>query len=122
VAGRARGRGARRHAEHKLDVDHDESGSVLFWGMAAEAALLVGDPGLGRAVGPRLAPYTGRCCMGGSALACGPVDLYRAYAAAAAGEPAAATEHADRAAELCAEWDIPLAAKRLEQLRTAHGF
>jgi hypothetical protein len=110
------------HAEHPLDLDHDEGESLLMWGMAAEAALLVGDPEVGRAVGPRLAPYAGRCCQGGSAVAYGPADLYLAYAAAAAGDATAATGHADRAAELCAEWEIPAAAKRLEQLRAEHGF
>ncbi len=108
--------------EHPVDLDHDEGESLLMWGMAAEAALLVGDPEVGHEAGPRLAPYAGRCCMGGSALACGPVDLYLAYAAAAAGDTAAATTHADRAAELCTEWEIPLAAKWLDQRRTSHGF
>ncbi len=110
------------YADHALDLDHDEGESLLMWGMAAEAAVLVGDPDVGRDAGSRLAPYAGRCCMGGSALACGPVDLYLAYAAAAAGDREAAARHADRAAELCAEWGIPLPARRLERLRAEHGF
>jgi hypothetical protein len=43
-------------------------------------------------------------------------------AAAAAGETALATEHADVASGLCREWDIPQVAHRLDDLRERHGF
>ena len=40
----------------------------------------------------------------------GPVDSFLAMAAHATGEQDLATRHADEAARLCAEWEIPLAA------------
>lgn len=114
---------ARAHrAAHEIRLDDEDTFSLLNWSMAAEVALQLGEPELGATVHRLLLPYAGRSCCVGSGFASGPVDLYLAFAAAAAGESARATEHADEAARLCAAWEIPLAARWLHDLRTVHGF
>lgn len=107
---------------HPPQLDHDDWFSSLAWAHAAEAALLLGDRELGAQVGGLLAPYVGESVRCGSAVASGPVDLYLALALKAAGDDASATRHADRAAELCKAWEIPLAGEWLEQVRAEYAF
>jgi hypothetical protein len=70
----------------------------------------------------RLAPYEGFSCCAGSGVALGPVDAFLALASAAGGERDVATRHADRALELCEEWQVPLAAQWLRGQRERFGF
>jgi DNA-binding SARP family transcriptional activator len=107
---------------HPPELDHDDWFSSLAWAHAAEVALYVGDAELGARVVDLLAPFTGESVRCGSAVASGPVDLYLALAARAAGDGPAASRHADRAAELCEQWDIPLVGDWLEQVRAAYCF
>jgi len=107
---------------HPPELDHDDWFSSLAWAHSAEVALYVGDAELGARVVELLAPFTGESVRCGSAVASGPVDLYLALAAQAAGDGPAASRHADRAAELCEEWDIPLVGDWLEQVRAAYSF
>jgi hypothetical protein len=58
----------------------------------------------------------------GSGTVIGPVDTFLAMAALATGERDLATRHADDAARLCVEWEIPLAASWLAARREKHGF
>ncbi|MFZ2014551.1 MAG: BTAD domain-containing putative transcriptional regulator [Nocardioides sp.] len=114
---------ARAHrSSHEIRLEGEDTFALLNWGMAAEVALHLGEPTLGARTHDLLLPYAGRSCSVGSGLASGPVDLYLAFAAAAAGDLDAARVHADEAARLCAEWEIPLAAQWLDGLRRAHGF
>jgi hypothetical protein len=50
------------------------------------------------------------------------VDAFLAFAAMASGEREIASRHADTALELCAEWEIPLAAQWLREQRDRGGF
>ena len=52
----------------------------------------------------------------------GPVDAYLAQAAAAVGEADLAARHAERALELCEEWQVPLAAQWLRDQRARYAF
>ena len=95
---------------------------MLNWTAAAEAGLWLDDRSLASAAYERLAPYAGRSSCAGSGNANGPVDAFLAQAAAAVGERALATQHADRALELCEEWAIPLAAQWLREQRERFSF
>jgi hypothetical protein len=108
--------------EHPVDLDHDTWLSMMVWCHAAEVSLGVGDPGLARRSYALLLPYEGRSSSAGAHNAMGPVDGFLACAAAAQGLDQAATAHADRAARLMQEWEIPLAAQWLQLLRVRHGF
>jgi hypothetical protein len=99
---------------HPPQLDHDDWFSSLAWAHAAEVSLLTGDRDLGARVATLLAPYVGESVRCGSAVASGPVDLYLALALKAAG--------ADRAAQLCRSWEIPLVGQWLEELRAEYGF
>jgi DNA-binding SARP family transcriptional activator len=115
--------GARAHAAaHPPDLGHEDIYSAFVWIHAAELALYLGDRDLGAAVGALLAPYAGESVAAGSMVASGPVDLYLALAAAACGETDEATRHADRAAELCRSWEIPLVGDWLERVRAENAF
>lgn len=115
--------GARAYAaEHPAEFDHDDWFSEFAFAHTAEQALYLGDTDLARRVLAVLAPYAGESVTGGSVLACGPVDLYLALAAAAAGGTEEAGRHADRALELCAQWQIPLVADWLVGLRESYAF
>jgi DNA-binding SARP family transcriptional activator len=105
-----------------FDLDHDTWFTMFAWGHAAEAALYLEDEALGLDVYARMAPYAGQSVRAGSVLASGPVDLYLALAARAAGKTEVAQAHAERALELCATWEIPLAAEWLTDLRAAYAF
>jgi hypothetical protein len=109
-------------ADHPPRLEHDTWFSILAWGYSAELALHLGDEDLGRRVHALLAPYAGQSMRAGSSLASGPVDLYLALAARAAGEAEAAKAHAERAAELCTEWELPLVAAWLGELRAEYAF
>jgi hypothetical protein len=107
---------------HPPQLDHDDWFSSLAWAHAAEVSLVTGDRDLGARVAALLAPYAGESVRCGSAVASGPVDLYLALALKAAGDDDAATAHADRAAELCRSWEIPLVGQWLEGLRAEYVF
>jgi DNA-binding SARP family transcriptional activator len=115
--------GARtRAAGTHFDLDHDTWFTVFAWGHAAEVALYLGDEALGRDVYARMSPYVGQSVRAGSVLASGPVDLYLACAAKAAGDDTVAKEHAERALVLCDDWDIPLVAAWFREVREEFGF
>jgi hypothetical protein len=107
---------------HPIDLTGDDWFAMLNWASAAEAALVLDDHALASAAYDRLAPFAGRSGSAGSGNANGPVDAFLALAAAAVGETALAGQHADRALELCEEWDIPLAAQWLRDQRERFGF
>lgn len=114
---------AREHyARHPVRLDVEDWTSMLVWCNAAEVSLYLGDAAVGAAALERLAPYRGRSCSAGSSNAAGPVDAYLALAAAALGEGATARAHADRALELCIEWEVPLVARWLLGLRERYRF
>ncbi len=109
-------------AEHRDDLDPGGQSAPLSWGHAAELALQLDDPDLaGRCYG-LLAPSAGQSCGAGSNLASGPVDAYLAMAAAATGETEIASRHADTAAALVVQWDLPLFGRWFADLREKHGF
>jgi DNA-binding SARP family transcriptional activator len=110
------------HSEHPVDLADDDWFSMLNWCAAAEAGLWLDDHAMASAAYERMAPYAGRSCCAGSGNAMGPVDTYLAQAAAAVGERELAAEHADRALELCEQWQIPLAAQWLRGQRERFGF
>ena len=110
------------HAEHGAPLDHDNWFSMLAWCHAGEAALYVGDSDLGARAYDLIAPYAGRACTAGSSSAMGPVDAFLAFAAAASGEPELAGQHADAALRLCEEWELPLAARWVRDLRERYSF
>jgi tetratricopeptide (TPR) repeat protein len=108
--------------QHPVDLGDNDWFSMLNWTSAAEAALWLGDRTLAAAAYERLAPYAGRSSCAGSGNANGPVDAFLAHASAAVGETELAARHADRALELCEEWQIPLAAQWLRDQRSRHAF
>ena len=89
--------------------------------MAAEAALYAGLPDLAATAYDRLLPFAGMPSASGSGTVIGPVDTFLAMAALATGERDLATRHADDAARLCAEWEIPLAASWLASVPERAG-
>jgi DNA-binding SARP family transcriptional activator len=109
-------------ADADYQLGDDNWFSELHWSFGAEVALELGDADLGAQVYERLVGLRGQCIISGTGPAHGPADLYLACAAAAAGELALATEHADVAARLCVEWDVPQVAQRLDDLRERFSF
>jgi DNA-binding SARP family transcriptional activator len=109
-------------ATHTVRVDDDDWFSMLNWCAAAEASLGLDDHAMASAAYDRLAPFSGHSCCAGSGNAMGPVDAFLAHAAAAVGEVELAGRHADRALELCEQWQIPLAAQWLRDQRDRHAF
>jgi hypothetical protein len=103
-------------------VTADDWFALLTWCTAGEVALGLGDQELAAAAYQRAAPFAGRVCAGGSGAPLGPVDAFLALAAAAVGETATATRHADRAMELCEEWQIPPVAQWLRDQRDRLGI
>jgi DNA-binding SARP family transcriptional activator len=115
--------GARAYAQaHPPELDHDDWFTEFSWAHTAELALYLGDAELGKRVGDLMAPIAGESVSAGSVLASGPADLYLALAARATGDTAAATRHADRAAQLCQVWEIPLVGAWLDKLRAEYAF
>jgi hypothetical protein len=85
-----------------------EMWSVLAdWACEAEAAAAVGDPAVAAHAVQVMAPYEGYFTMGGMASTTGPVDGYLFLARAVLGEREAAAAHADAAAAIATEWDLP---------------
>jgi DNA-binding SARP family transcriptional activator len=109
-------------AEHDYEMGDDDWFSELHWSFGAEIAVELGDPDLGADLYQRLIRLRGQCVISGTGPAHGPADVYLACAAAATGERALASEHADVAAALCEAWDVPQVAVRLGDLRERHGF
>ena len=95
---------------------------LLMWCHAAEVALHLGDVELAGRCYALLAPFAGRSCSVGSSMASGPVDAYLAMAAAATGETGIAARHADAAAALAEEWDIPLFGRWFAGVRETYAF
>jgi hypothetical protein len=100
----------------------DDWVSMFHYCSAAEVAFALGRREAARTLYQWLSPYAGRVCSAGFSVAVGPVDAFLALAAVAAGEPELAGRHADRALELCAEWEIPLSAQWLREQRDRGGF
>ncbi|MER7248926.1 BTAD domain-containing putative transcriptional regulator [Kribbella sp. NPDC000426] len=100
----------------------DDWVSMHHYCAAAEIAYGLAEPEAARALYRWLSPYAGRVCSAGFSVAVGPVDAFLAFAAMATGERELATRHADRALELCEEWEIPLAAQWLRGERDRGGF
>jgi len=108
-------------ASHPLDLSHDDWFAMLTWCAVAEVSARLGDRDVAVRAYARLAPYEGFSCCAGSGVALGPVDAFLALAAAGGGEKDVATRHADRALELCEEWQVPLAAQWLRDQRARFG-
>jgi hypothetical protein len=104
------------------DLRDDDAYSAFVGAGAAETALHLGDRDLGERAGRLLAPYAGEAVTLASMVVHGPVDLYLAMAAQAAGDTGRAKEHAARAAELCLEWDLAPVGDWLAGVREEHGF
>jgi DNA-binding SARP family transcriptional activator len=96
--------------------------STMAAAMAAEAALFTGRTDLAAAAYSAMSDFRGQLAAAGSGTALGPVDAFLAMAAAATGELALATQHADDAARLCEQWRIPLAADWFAGIRATFGF
>jgi hypothetical protein len=109
-------------ASHPLDLSHDDWFAMLTWCAVAEVSARLGDRDVAVQAYARLAPYEGFSCCAGSGVALGPVDAFLALAAAGGGEKDVAARHADRALELCEEWQVPLAAQWLRDQRDRFGF
>ena len=102
-------------------IDREMAFSTPLRCAAAEAALHAGDAELGRHAYRTLLPYAGRS-SGADGLFFGPTDAFLALAARACGDLAAASEHADRAAELMDAWELSAARAWLDQVRSTHGI
>jgi DNA-binding SARP family transcriptional activator len=114
---------ARAHYEaHPIDLTGEDWFSLLNWGMAADVSLHLADPALAADAYDRLLPFAGYSCCAGSGNHLGPVDQFLALAAAARGDRDLAARHADDAERLCAQWQIPLAARWLRDQRERYGF
>lgn len=109
-------------ADREVDVTGDWWFSPLEWAMAAEAAAYVGRPDLAAIAYERLSPHCGRTACAGSGTTLGPVDAFLALAAYATGERDLATRHAENAARLCEEWEIPLCSAWFAKARARFGF
>ena len=115
-------RARRTYAEHGDETDDHTFMSLLLDCLGCEIALGLDEPEIAEPAYRRSLPYAGRMCSAGSAVALGPVDLFLAQGAAARGDRAAATAHADAAAELARAWRIPRIGQFLDTLRARHGF
>jgi DNA-binding SARP family transcriptional activator len=121
--GGERARARAWHADRGAPLEsRDPMMHLLQWCHAAEAALYVGDRELAARVYPLLAPFAGRSCSVGSSMASGPVDAYLGLAAAATGERMIAGGHAEDAAVLAREWELPLFGRWLAGLRDTYAF
>jgi DNA-binding SARP family transcriptional activator len=107
---------------YDYELGGDDWFRELHHAFGAEIALELGDADLAGRLYERLVPLRSGCIISGTGPAHGPADAYLAMAAAATGETALATEHADAAAELCRAWRLPQVAQRLDDLRERYGF
>jgi hypothetical protein len=89
---------------------------------AAVTASALGRPSIAAAAYRRLAPYAGTVASAGASSPLGPVDTYLALAAAATGQRATASRHADDALGLCELWRLPVCAQAIRAMRTSGGF
>ena len=105
-----------------LDLDTNNWFSPFAWSLGAELGLELAEPELAASAYAKLAPYRGTCVAAGTSPAHGPVDAYLALAAAATGEMALASEHADHALELIAAWRLPRVEKWFLDLRDRYAF
>jgi hypothetical protein len=110
------------YAEHPAQDVADDWLSTSVWGAAAEVALHVGDPALAARAYAEIRPYAGQVCSAGSANPMGPTDAFLALAAAATGETALATQHAEDALVLIRAWRIPLVEEWFLDERERFGF
>jgi DNA-binding SARP family transcriptional activator len=111
------------HAEEVAEtIDVGTWFATMALSMGAEAACHLRDRALAAATYERLADFAGRPACAGSGTVMGPIDMYLAMAAHATGEDALAARHADRAVELCEQWDVPLATEWVRRERERFGF
>jgi len=108
--------------EIRLAMESDTWYSPMAWSMGAECACYLGDAELGATAYRLLVDLAGRPACAGSGTAIGPIDMFLALAAHATGEDDLATRHADRALELCEQWNVPLAADLVRRERDKFGF
>jgi hypothetical protein len=90
--------------------------------MGAETACHLGEAELAATAYERLAPLAGQPACAGSGAVLGPVDMFLALAAHATGNDDLAGRHADRALELCGQWELPLAADWVRRERERFAF
>lgn len=103
-------------------ADHLDFMSIMRWCYGAELGLALGDKVLAAHCDQALAPYAGRSCSAAHIGADGPVDLFRALAAAGVGDLDRASALADDAARQCKDWNVPVAGERLATYRKSYGF
>lgn len=113
-------------AEHRQELYDtlaaDSWYSPMAWAMGAESACHLGDVDLAADCFALLAPLAGQVACAGTGSALGPIDAFLALAAHATGQDDLATQHADRALELCRTWDIPSAEAWVRRVRDQFGF
>jgi hypothetical protein len=111
---------------HRVHLDRafeaDTWYSPMAWSMGAESACHLGDRELATATYEKLAGLAGQSACAGSGSAIGPIDMFLAMAAHAVGDDDLATRHADRAVELCEQWDVGLAGDWVARERERFGF
>ena len=108
--------------EREMDLSPDWWFSTMVAAMAAEAALRTATPELAGAAYDSLSGFAGQPASAGSGTFLGPVDMFLAMAAAAAGERDLATQHAREAVRLCEEWRVPVAAAWFRAVREEFAF
>ena len=96
--------------------------SSMVSALAAETALHLGLVELAARAYAVLLELRGSPACAGSGTILGPVDAFLAMAAHTTGERDLAARHAEDAARLCEEWEVPLAASWFARLREEHGF
>lgn len=106
----------------RFTAEHHDFMSMMRWCYGAELSLVLDDRQLAEQADTALAPYGGRSCSAAQIGADGPVDAYRALAAAALGDTARAGELADEAARQCLAWNVPRAGERLADYRRRFSF
>jgi hypothetical protein len=114
---------ATAHLEQRpVPLVDDDFAVTLDLAIGAEAALLLRRPDLAAAVYPLMSGWSGRVASAGTGAPLGPVDAFLALAAAAVGEIALASRHADEAARCCREWGLVPVAAWLSALRERFSF
>jgi hypothetical protein len=107
---------------HPLPLSEGQFDTLADAAVVAEAGLLLRRPDLGGTAYRILQPWADRTVSAGTGLALGPAEAFLALAAAAVGEVALASGHADRAATLCTDWRLPAVGRWLAQRREQFGF
>jgi len=111
-----------RYAADGLTLGPETWFSLISDSLAAEVAAEVGDRELAAQVYRRIAPFAGRPATAAASAAIWPVDWFLALAAAATGEMAVATTHADDAERLCTAWQIEPANGWIRRQRRRFDF